>query len=366
MKRIILDLEKKPENFKELVQAAFNLDLLNFLVSSETYSELKEIERVSLFSRSVELNKGCRIVSNPNQIPDHIRDGLFFALSKELTSKSDEDVIVNAAKASKFDFIIVAAKDWKVIPFENLIAQLQSYDVDLIARVESIEEAELMMNTLEVGVDGVLIKLSNPDELQQLKKLLFTPFKVSLVPAQVISIQSIPESDRVCIDTTSLMRAGEGMLVGSTSKGFLLVHAEVFDTQFVASRPFRVNAGDVSAYVVVPDQKNQSYRTNYLSELKGGDMVYVVNSQGYTRTVSIGRIKIETRPMLRFQLKISDKRSDISFSTICQNAETIRLVKESGEPISVVDIRVGDRVLAFIGPGATHFGTKIKESIIEK
>jgi len=31
-----------------------------------------------------------------------------------------------------------------------------------------------------------------------------------------------------------------------------------------------------------------------------------------------------------------------------------------------VDIKIGDEVLVHIGPGATHFGTAIKETIIEK
>ncbi|GAH34953.1 unnamed protein product [marine sediment metagenome] len=53
-------------------------------------------------------------------------------------------------------------------------------------------------------------------------------------------------------------------------------------------------------------------------------------------------------------------------SCICQNAETIRLVDIHGIAKSVVDIKIGDEVLVHIGPGATHFGTVIKETIIEK
>ena len=33
---------------------------------------------------------------------------------------------------------------------------------------------------------------------------------------------------------------------------------------------------------------------------------------------------------------------------------------------SVVDIKLGDEILVHVGPGATHFGTAIKETIIEK
>ena len=53
--------------------------------------------------------------------------------------------------------------------------------------------------------------------------------------------------DRVCIDTTSMMVPGEGMLIGSYSKAMFLVHSESLESEYVASRPFRVNAGPVQA-----------------------------------------------------------------------------------------------------------------------
>jgi len=205
------------------------------------------------------------------------------------------------------------------------------------------------------------------NDIVELKKLIHTGFHIELTKAKILSIQSIPESERVCVDTTSLLNIGEGFLVGSTAAGFLLIHSETFETQFVASRPFRVNSGDVSAYVLVPDDDPEKiYRTNYLSELKGGKKVLAVNFKGEARIVSVGRVKIETRPMLRFELEAMKGDKKIPISCICQNAETIRLVNLSGKAKSVVDMKVGDEVLVHIGPGATHFGTAIKETIIEK
>ena len=196
---------------------------------------------------------------------------------------------------------------------------------------------------------------------------MFENFTIELTKAKVIKIENIPEAERVCVDTASILRAGEGMLIGSTAMGFALVHAEVFETQFVASRPFRVNAGDVSAYNLVPDDDpDKIYRTNYLSELNGGKKVLAVSNKGEARIVSVGRVKIETRPMLRFELEASKGGNIIPINCICQNAETIRLVDANGSAISVVDIKVGDEILVHVGPGATHFGTEIKETIIEK
>ena len=52
--------------------------------------------------------------------------------------------------------------------------------------------------------------------------------------------------------------------------------------------------------------------------------------------------------------------------TLVQNAETIRLVTDKKEPISVSKLKVGDKVLAYFSEGARHFGMAIEEQIIEK
>ena len=118
--------------------------------------------------------------------------------------------------------------------------------------------------------------------------------------------------------------------------------------------------------VAVTDNKNQKYKTKYLSELKGGDKVIIVNYHGNARIVNVGRVKIETRPMLRFELEFKEKKGAVKLNYIGQNAETIRLISLDGQPISVVDLKVGDEVYIHLGPGATHFGTAIEEDIIEK
>jgi len=371
MKKLILNFETKGKNFKELVQEAFNNDILRFLVSKETYNEFKKIERVIIYSKDVEIPAKFLVYDNKREIEKVIakerssEENIGFY--KELKSKEDEREINELSKTGYVDFIIVSAKDWKIIPFENLIAEMHSNDTDLIAAVNTLEEAELMLKALEVGVDGIVITPKSANDIVDLKKLIHTRFHIELTKAKVISIKNIPEAERVCVDTTSLLNIGEGLLVGSMAAGFCMIHSETFETRFVASRPFRVNAGDVSAYVLVPDDDPEKvYRTKYLSELKGGDKVLVVSNKGEARIVSVGRVKIETRPMLRFELDVSIGEKKIPIRCICQNAETIRLVGVDRRAKSVVDIKVGDEILVHIGPGATHFGTPIKENIIEK
>ena len=371
MKKIILNFENKLGNFKELVQEAFNKDILHFLVSKDTYSELGKIERVKLYTKDLNISANSYISESEEKLKELRSDKKFSEMSigfyKELKTKDDERAIVNLSKGNQVDFIIVSARDWKIIPFENLIAEMHRNDTDLIAAVEDPKEAELMLRTMEIGVDGILILPKTVNEIIELNNLIHETSQIDLTRATIVKIENIPEAERVCVDTTSLLNKGEGLLVGSTAAGFCLIHSETFETQFVASRPFRVNAGDVSAYVIVPDEDpNKEYRTKYLSELKGGDKVLAVSNKGEARVVSVGRVKIETRPMLRFELEVSKEDKRILISCICQNAETIRLVGADGMAKSVVDIKVGDEILVHVGPGATHFGTVIEETIIEK
>ncbi|TFG19846.1 MAG: 3-dehydroquinate synthase II [Promethearchaeota archaeon] len=370
MKRIILNFEKRMNDFEGLVQEAFNMNFLNFMVSKETLSEFDKIERVKTYSQDLTVPSMYKVYSSKEEIMKNVivDDGIHenTGFYKQLTNKDDEREVIELSKTGQVDFIIVSAKDWKIIPFENLIADMHTHETDLIAEVDSVKEAELMFKTLERGVDGILITPKDANDIVELKSLVQSGFNIIITKGKVLSIQEIPEAERVCVDTASLLRPGEGMLIGSTAMGFTLVHAEVFETQFVASRPFRVNAGDVSAYILVPGKEPNSYRTNYLSDLKGGDKVIVVNTQGNARIVSVARVKIETRPMLRFELETEKEGKKIKVSCICQNAETIRLVSADGNAKSVVDIKVGDEILLHIGPGATHFGTTIKETILEK
>ena len=63
--------------------------------------------------------------------------------------------------------------------------------------------------------------------------------------------------DRVCIDLCSMLAPGEGMLCGSFSRALFLVHSECMESAYINSRPFRVNAGAVHAYVQVGSAAGQ-------------------------------------------------------------------------------------------------------------
>ncbi len=371
MKKVILDFRVISNNMKELAQEAFNMNFFDILVSKKTFSQFNTIKQVTKYAFDPELKTEVYICENREDLDNIIEEGRShipkLGLSMNVNNKGDLEAAIELCNSNTIDIIIIRAKNWKVIPFENLIAETANSETQLIAHVKNISEAELMFKTLESGVDGILFEPKSADDLIEMKKIIRSDYMIELEAAKVIDIQSISESERVCVDTTSLLNIGEGMLVGSTAMGFVLIHAEVFETQFISSRPFRVNAGDVSAYILVPGEDSERiYKTRYLSEIKGGDKVFAIDYMGNARVVTVGRVKIETRPMLRFLLEAGKSSEKIEISCICQNAETISLVDTYGKAKSVVNVNKGDEFLVHIGPGATHFGTIIKERIIEK
>ncbi|HII91116.1 MAG TPA: 3-dehydroquinate synthase II [Methanosarcina sp.] len=256
------------------------------------------------------------------------------------------------------DFLIVTGMDWKVIPLENLIAELQRYDVKIIFGVKTAEEARLAFQTLETGADGVLLDSGN---IQEIKDTILAARELEnesteLESAVITRVESLGMGDRVCVDTCNLMQKGEGMLIGSQASGMFLVNSESDDSPYVAARPFRVNAGAVHSYIKIGD------KTRYLSELRTGDPVTIIDSKGRQREGFVGRVKIESRPLMLVEAKAGDR----TLSAILQNAETIKLVGKDGNPISVAKLKKGDEVLVRLEEGARHFGKKIEETIIEK
>lgn len=264
-----------------------------------------------------------------------------------------------AAEMGKIcNYLLVTGTDWKVIPLENLIADLQREKVKIVFGVKSAEEAKLAFQTLEIGADGVLLDSENPQEIKDTIKAAreLESESAELEPAVITRAEPLGMGDRACVDTCNLMQRGEGMLIGSQASGMFLVNSESDDSPYVAARPFRVNAGAVHSYIKIGD------KTRYLSELRTGDSVTIVDSKGKQREGIVGRVKIESRPLMLIEAKAKDR----TLTAILQNAETIKLVGKDGNPISVAKLKKGDEVLVRLEEGARHFGKKIEETIIER
>ncbi|CDK40876.1 3,7-dideoxy-D-threo-hepto-2, 6-diulosonate synthase [Halorubrum sp. DM2] len=265
------------------------------------------------------------------------------------------------AAADDAEFTVIVGEDWSIIPLENLIARVGE-ETHLVAGATTAAEARTAFETLEIGADGVLLDADDPDEIRGAVEARDAADRetLDLRYAEVTAIEQTGMADRVCIDTGSLMDDTEGMLVGSMSRGLFFVHAETAESPYVASRPFRVNAGAVHAYV-----RNAEGGTNYLAELSSGDEVQLVDTDGNTREAVVGRVKIEKRPMFRIQAEIETEEGTDRIETLIQNAETVKIATSEGRK-AVTDVEEGDEALVYYEDVARHFGEAVEESIIEK
>lgn len=316
---------------------------------------------------------------------------------------------------------------WKMIPVENLIAACDGTATKLAVYVDSADNLPGVLFSLELGPHAVILP-PTPEiwiafsalQSERSRECKSNPEVISprLEAATVMSVVSGGVGDRVCIDLIQLLRLGEGLLIGSSSKILALVHGETFEGEYVPSRPFRVNAGPVHSYVLMADGS-----TKYLSEVAAGDSVMVIDASKHitatntgrlegegegegegngsvlylgspmiSRAVTVGRCKIETRPMLMvsyFQKSIDRGRkedSDSAFSQesysgqiFLQQAETVRLIAPTlsvscidGKPVyevvtvPVTQLKSGDSILILRNDLGTHVGSRISANVLEK
>ncbi len=269
--------------------------------------------------------------------------------------------------AGSVDGILLEFGDWKMIPIENIIAACNSGPTKVAAKISKSEHILGAAVALETGVDAIfvpeelmataLIAKSQRGEKNESEISIPSSGNIELTSFEIIEVREGMIGDRVCIDLISMLEIGDGMLVGSNSKSLVLVHGETVESEFVPTRPFRVNAGPVNAYILMADGS-----TKYLSELSMGDEVMVVNSSGKTKSATIGRLKIENRPFLLIKWTDEDNNQG---GTLLQQAETVRLVLPSRELISITEIRPKDKIFGITFKTGRHIGIPIKAEVSE-
>lgn len=268
----------------------------------------------------------------------------------DIHEKADEQKALDLMAKGKAVFL---TRGYEIIPVENILAQSSGLGLE----AASLAEAKLAAGILERGADRVLLLPEAAADIKAIvAELKLSQGRLDLAPATITAIEPAGLGHRVCVDTISLLKTGQGMLVGNSSAMTFLVNAETESNPYVAARPFRINAGAVHAYASLPGDK-----TCYLEELAAGREVLVVGHDGATSVAVVGRVKVEIRPMLLVSAEIDGVVGKI----FLQNAETIRLVKPGGEPVSVVSLAVGDQVLCRTDAAGRHFGMRIREDIKE-
>lgn len=276
--------------------------------------------------------------------------------SFRIRDQSDVEAMVRSLGPGT-EAVLVEPEELRIIALENVIAALQGRGVRVLARARSVQEVEDLVHVLERGVDGIVVPRELLPELRYLRDLVDTPRRLELRAARVRDVVGLGPGERACVDTNSLLRAGEGLLVGNMARVLFLVHNESIGSRMTPPRPFRVNAGSVQCYVLGPSE-----RTYYLSELRSGSRVLMVSADGSTRIVSVGRVKVERRPLVNVIAEVDG----VTGSVALQKAETIRLVSPRGEVIDVTSLSQGDEVLVRVSErAARHMGISVEEFIDE-
>ena len=259
-------------------------------------------------------------------------------------------------------WILVRCSDWTMVPLENLVAASRGTSTRIAAAIDEEVELNGAAFALGGGVDAILVKshlvndavgiIGGKWEKEDVQE------KGAIVEeARVISIESIGVGERVCIDLTSRLNEGQGIATGSISRMLCIVHGETIPTEFIPTRPFRVNAGSIHSYALMADGT-----TKYLSELNAGDEIAILSSEGIVGNAVIGRLKIENRPLLIIRFRVGSEQGQV----ILQQAETVRLVAPEGGALPITSAASGNNISVMIDERVRHIGQPLEGRVKER
>jgi 3-amino-4-hydroxybenzoic acid synthase len=272
----------------------------------------------------------------------------------------DADTLEDACRSARTDqWSLLYFKDPTKIPLEIVIAAAARSEGSLVTVAQDTEEAEIIFGVLEHGSDGVLMAPAGVGDATALRRAAETDVPdLELVELEVTATAHVGMGDRACVDTATYFREDEGILVGSHSKGMILCVSETHPLPYMPTRPFRVNAGAIHSYTLGQDE-----RTNYLSELKAGSKVTAVDIHGRTRLVTVGRVKIESRPLISIDAVGPDGRTA---NLILQDDWHVRVLGPGGTVLNSTELKPGDKVLGHLPVADRHVGYPINEFCLEK
>lgn len=275
----------------------------------------------------------------------------------EVVDAPSLDQACEAARTERWS--VLAFRDPTKIPLEIVLAAADKADGSIITTVEDVEEAKIVYGVLERGSDGVMWAPEAVGDATRLRAVAASqPERLQLVELEVTAIEHVGMGERACVDTCSYFGEDEGILVGSHAHGMVLCCSETHPLPYMPTRPFRVNAGALHSYTLSVDG-----RTNYLSELQSGSRVLAVNARGQARLVTVGRVKVETRPLLAIDaLGPTGTRVNL----IVQDDWHVRVLGPEGVVLNVTELEPGAKVLGYLPTEQRHVGLPIDEFCIEQ
>ncbi|MFC6882033.1 MULTISPECIES: 3-dehydroquinate synthase II [Actinomadura] len=272
----------------------------------------------------------------------------------------DADTLEQACQSARAErWSVLEFKDPTRIPLEIVIAAAAQATGSIITVASDVSQAEILFGVLEHGSDGVLLAPAAVGDATALTRAATSrPSELTLTELRITATEHIGMGERACVDTCAYLRKDEGILVGSHSKGLILCVSETHPLPYMPTRPFRVNAGAIHSYTLSDDE-----RTRYLSELRSGSTVLAVDVKGRTRAVSVGRVKIESRPLLSIDAADAEGRPA---NLILQDDWHVRVLGPGGAVLNSSELKPGDAVLGYLPSADRHVGYPIDEFCLEQ
>ncbi|QHY95112.1 3-amino-4-hydroxybenzoic acid synthase [Streptomyces sp. S4.7] len=264
---------------------------------------------------------------------------------------------VAADLCGRADVLVAAFIDETNIPLELLLARAQDGTTRVLKELLSSAETASVAGVLESGPAGLVVRGDQLADIDRVGEALRLRRQVrkDLVPLEVVRAEPIGMGYRGCVDTATLFGEDEGMIVGSTSSGGILVCAEVHYLPYMNLRPFRVNAGAVHSYVFGADT------TAYITDLAAGERSHAVSADGTFREVVVGRVKVELRPLRLIEATYGD----VKVNVFLQDDWHVRVMSAEGKPLNLTDVVPGTELLGHVTEPGRHVGIKVAERISE-
>jgi 3-amino-4-hydroxybenzoic acid synthase len=272
----------------------------------------------------------------------------------------DAETLEQACQAAKSErWAVIEFLDPTKIPLEIVLAAADHANGSIITVVEDVEEAGIVFGVLEHGSDGVLMRPRAVGDATELLTAARTEVEpLELTELEVTKVTHVGMGERACVDTCTYFREDEGILVGSHSKGMILCVSETHPLPYMPTRPFRVNAGAIHSYTL-----SSAGRTNYLSELRAGGKVLAVDIKGQVRVATVGRVKIESRPLLSVDAVAPN---GVTVNLILQDDWHVRVLGPGGTVLNSTELRPGSKVLGYLPVADRHVGYPINEFCLEQ
>lgn len=286
-----------------------------------------------------------------------LHPGFRFGSYVEVTDP--DSLAVACASVCRDACTVLRFGDQTNIPLEIVLAAAADASGLVITVVDRVEDAVVQLGVLEHGPDGLLLAATEPGQATALREATRerSP-ELCLQTLTVTGIRHVGVGERACVDTCTYLGKDEGILVGSHAKGMVLCVSETHPLPYMPTRPFRVNAGAIMSYTLADHE-----RTRYLSELRAGATVLAVGANGRTRRVTVGRIKIETRPLLSIDaVSAAGERVNL----IVQDDWHVRILGPGAAVLNSTALRAGDQILGYLPQRERHVGYPIDELCYEQ